>query len=914
MWNWYNNNNPVRKLKNKVEEQKMKTKNKSFKRLFAFLVALVMVTALVPSVIFAADPTFPDVPTTHWAYDYIEKLAKAEIIGGYADGTFGPEDNVTRQQAAKMIAGAADLEAGINFTSKFTDLDKVAAELKPFVLALEENKVAGGFADGSFGPTLNIKRSQAAKMIVKAFGIVKGGTAVSFADPVADATDQSYIDILASNGIVKGYTEDGKQLFKPYNLVTRAQLAKMIVEAMSPVDSTFRVLDVRAITTTGVDVTFDALAEDMEDTTIEVIDNNGNVVEVKPLNLVINETIGNFEFKTALTAAPTGVWTVAGIEYDADVAAQLAAINGATTELGLWNALEAAGIKNLVVANSALYESELPAEGFETLVEVQDYVDEVNNSVLDEAATEEVMDEINAALAVPSNVQLLAALKPFARVNEDFVASYNGGATTLGSITITPGTTTMKEVQEEIDAVNVTQVGSLIGTAEGSAKRADYDKALAAMVFVRADDAEATPADTVKADLQERLVELNLIIKVLEAKTAAQFTNAYNALVTYVDDETVIGEEDYYVGLRTEYMAQVVGETDIAGIKEAIVKANTEKRAKLYNDIANIDDTSVPPTKTSVVLSRLEALAAYLPDATIFDIDDVVTTESRLKDYRTALAALTAIADPTDFGSTASVAAVNTAIGSVQGAVTTVNGTAVSGPLAAIAAFDPSTNPTTDTEAALLALLKDAELALGNVVDANSAAYFKEESAIATAAATKDALVALIKDLNQVQVIANATTGAGARAALGYVAIEEDTTDFINLTAAQKSEVADLFVDEDTFGASAFAGATRTTATELKDYTNTTDVAADLLAVVTAYTNALKGVNVTATANNTMVTALGAIEYKAFDDLTAAQKIDVADYFLTNFPMTNAETPARVPYKTFTAIEADVDAAIAAIQ
>ena len=68
MWNWYTNNNPVRKLKNKVEEQKMKTKNKSFKRLFAFLVALVMVTALVPSVIFAADPTFPDVPTTHWAY------------------------------------------------------------------------------------------------------------------------------------------------------------------------------------------------------------------------------------------------------------------------------------------------------------------------------------------------------------------------------------------------------------------------------------------------------------------------------------------------------------------------------------------------------------------------------------------------------------------------------------------------------------------------------------------------------------------------------------------------------------------------------------------------------------------------------------------------------------------------------
>jgi hypothetical protein len=61
-----------------------------------------------------------------------------------------------------------------------------------------------------------------------------------------------------------------------------------------------------------------------------------------------------------------------------------------------------------------------------------------------------------------------------------------------------------------------------------------------------------------------------------------------------------------------------------------------------------------------------------------------------------------------------------------------------------------------------------------------------------------------------------------------------------------------------------------------------------------------------------MVTKLGALDYKAYTDLTAAQKIDVADYFIANFPMTTATTPARIDYTTFAAIQAAVDAAIAA--
>lgn len=53
----------------------------------------------------APKPTtrFPDVPKSHWAYEHIENLAKLGIVKGYPDGTFRPNDPVTRAQVAKMI-------------------------------------------------------------------------------------------------------------------------------------------------------------------------------------------------------------------------------------------------------------------------------------------------------------------------------------------------------------------------------------------------------------------------------------------------------------------------------------------------------------------------------------------------------------------------------------------------------------------------------------------------------------------------------------------------------------------------------------------------------------------------------------------------------------------------------------------
>lgn len=50
--------------------------------------------------------TFSDVPSDHWASGYISQAANLGIINGMGDGTFAPEENVTYEQAVKMIVCA----------------------------------------------------------------------------------------------------------------------------------------------------------------------------------------------------------------------------------------------------------------------------------------------------------------------------------------------------------------------------------------------------------------------------------------------------------------------------------------------------------------------------------------------------------------------------------------------------------------------------------------------------------------------------------------------------------------------------------------------------------------------------------------------------------------------------------------
>jgi peptide/nickel transport system substrate-binding protein len=173
------------------------------------------------------EPRFSDVPFDFRAYQHIEYLASKGIINGYSDGTFRPNANITRAQAAIMIVRAIGLDTG-GASSMFTDVPSTHSAYK-FISAANQAGIINGYSDGTFKPNANVTRAQIAIMVQRAFNVQASGTVVSFTDVPEGYAPKKFIEILASQKIVNGYS-DGT--FKPLNNVTRAQFSIMMYNAI----------------------------------------------------------------------------------------------------------------------------------------------------------------------------------------------------------------------------------------------------------------------------------------------------------------------------------------------------------------------------------------------------------------------------------------------------------------------------------------------------------------------------------------------------------------------------------------------------------------------------------------------------------------------------------------------------------
>lgn len=171
---------------------------------------------------------FKDVKHNHWAFEPIDFIASQAIVSGYEDGTFRPNNNLTRAEAAKMIVGALGLEL-TGSTSNFSD-DRAGSWSYEFVSAAYQAGIITGYQDGTFKPNGRITRADISAMLSRAFEISTGTINVNFPDVSSGNCAYTVIRNLSSNGIIKGY-QDGT--FKPNNLVTRAEFTSMLSKSMN---------------------------------------------------------------------------------------------------------------------------------------------------------------------------------------------------------------------------------------------------------------------------------------------------------------------------------------------------------------------------------------------------------------------------------------------------------------------------------------------------------------------------------------------------------------------------------------------------------------------------------------------------------------------------------------------------------
>ena len=182
-----------------------------------------------------ADPTTPKVFSdiaNHGLKSYIEQAAAAKIIGGYSDGTFKPDQNLTRVQAVSIIVSALGLKT--EEVAPFGDTGNYADKTKADINAAYKYGIIKG-NKGNFNPSDLVTRAQLALMIERAYGSVTGKAyKASTKAPYSDfgsynAEVVNAISMLHELDVATGF--QGK--FMPSSSTTRAQAAKMIVNFTS---------------------------------------------------------------------------------------------------------------------------------------------------------------------------------------------------------------------------------------------------------------------------------------------------------------------------------------------------------------------------------------------------------------------------------------------------------------------------------------------------------------------------------------------------------------------------------------------------------------------------------------------------------------------------------------------------------
>jgi hypothetical protein len=196
---------------------------------------------------------FSDVLPDSAFYTQVNCLACHGVMSGYDDGTFRPNNEVTRGQLSKIVANSAGYNDPISGQT-FEDVTPTST----FYLYIERMSgkgVIGGYPCGSegepcgpenrpyFRPFANATRGQIAKIVSSAAGFDNTPTAQMFEDVPVDNAFYVWVERLASREIMGGYTcggagepcgPDNLPYFRPYNNATRGQSAKIVANSFFP--------------------------------------------------------------------------------------------------------------------------------------------------------------------------------------------------------------------------------------------------------------------------------------------------------------------------------------------------------------------------------------------------------------------------------------------------------------------------------------------------------------------------------------------------------------------------------------------------------------------------------------------------------------------------------------------------------
>ncbi len=181
-----------------------------------------------PDIPATEDPTkgFSDLTDNAWYHEAVEYVLSEGIMGGYGNGKFGPDENLSRAQLAQILYNREGRPESAG-TSVFTDVVSGKWYTNAIIWANQKG-VVGGYGNGLFGPDDPITREQLAVMLWRYAGNPPAANKELHFDDAGEAGSFALeaLQWSVENGIITGY---GDRRINPKGLATRAQAAQMLM-------------------------------------------------------------------------------------------------------------------------------------------------------------------------------------------------------------------------------------------------------------------------------------------------------------------------------------------------------------------------------------------------------------------------------------------------------------------------------------------------------------------------------------------------------------------------------------------------------------------------------------------------------------------------------------------------------------
>ena len=173
----------------------------------------------IPYPVKPEDPTDPD---QTGVADLLETDDHIQYLFGYPDGSFGPDRNMTRAEAAQMFYNLLK-DQDVEAASVFDDVPEGAWYATP-VNVMAELGIVNGVGDDKFEPNREITRAEFTTMAMRFADVPSGGVNI-FTDVAPSDWFYSYVVNSIQYGWIEGY---GDGTFRPDRLITRAEVTTIV--------------------------------------------------------------------------------------------------------------------------------------------------------------------------------------------------------------------------------------------------------------------------------------------------------------------------------------------------------------------------------------------------------------------------------------------------------------------------------------------------------------------------------------------------------------------------------------------------------------------------------------------------------------------------------------------------------------